>query len=114
MSTFIDGPAAGVHLMLRRAPVMLRTVTTGGGKWDALDQPNDQPAADERIYLYRAVPGTAFGMHLNCGRGKNREAGGIYQSADYQFVEPQPDDVTLRDSAKWVEFCDALQRAEAA
>jgi hypothetical protein len=48
MITFLDGPAKGQHLLLKRAPRFLRvtmTIPSAGpselqvAKWDALDQP---------------------------------------------------------------------------
>lgn len=112
MSKFLDGPAAGQHLALRRAPVMLRVVQGPGGKWDALDQLDDEPAADETIHLYRMVPDTLTTMHL-CVRGKGRAASDFYAMGDYRYVEPQPDEATLRDRGRWVEWCDALRAKEA-
>lgn len=47
MSNFIDGPAKGVHLSLRRSPMFLRAVCEPNGKWDALDQLTDTPARDQ-------------------------------------------------------------------
>jgi len=52
MTTFEDGPAKGQHLSLQRAPKFLRVVEDGG-KWDALDQPTDEPRPGETLYAYR-------------------------------------------------------------
>src|SRR5262245_61519854 len=52
MVRFLDGPAAGVDLLLLRAPLFLR-VTRRSLEWDALDQFDDLPGADEEIIVYR-------------------------------------------------------------
>jgi hypothetical protein len=50
MSTkFLDGPAKGKSLELQCAPEFLRVVIEGR-KVDALDLPDDEPAADEIIH----------------------------------------------------------------
>jgi len=51
MTRFLDGPAEGVTLMLRRAPIYLRVVHRGT-EWDALDALDDRPTPDETIYVY--------------------------------------------------------------
>lgn len=80
MTTFIDGPAKGQCLSLKVARTFLR-VTESKGVWDALDIPTDEPRPDEKLYLYR--------LHENLG------------IASYRFVEPQPDDLTMRTSIRW-------------
>ena len=64
MTTFQDGPAKGKILMLKRAARFLRVVVDGSGTVDALDQLDDQPGADEKIYAYEitARPGM---MHIH-------------------------------------------------
>ncbi len=95
MTTFIDGPAKGKYLSLKVARTYLR-VTESKGVWDALDLPTDEPRPDEKLYLYR--------LHENLGmcrinRGGGR--GGFYPIASYRFVEPQPDDATMRSTIRW-------------
>jgi hypothetical protein len=98
MTRFINGPAHGQNLMLRRAPVFLR-VTDDGTKFDALDQHDDNPEPNERIYCY-VMTQYLGGTHLLI-RGKNRAAGGFYASAEYTFIEEQPTDEEMRDNARW-------------
>lgn len=100
MSRFIDGPAEGIDLQLRRAPLLLRAVKSPLGKWDALDQLDDVPRADERIYVYQADPETLVRWHQRCS-GKNRAASGFYEACEYRFLHDQPADDVLRDPAKW-------------
>ena len=49
MTRFLDGPAAGVLLALRRAPLYLRVVYHAKREepWDALDQLADVPGEHE-------------------------------------------------------------------
>lgn len=54
MTRFEDGPAAGVNLSLRRAPMFLRVVQNNQtGEWDALDQLDDTPEKNETIFVYK-------------------------------------------------------------
>lgn len=51
---FEDGPAkAAPVLLLERAPLYLRVVRGIDGKWDALDQLDDDPAMGETIFIYK-------------------------------------------------------------
>jgi hypothetical protein len=107
MTIFEDGPAKGKTLMLRRAPFLLRVVECRG-KFDALDQETDEPAADEKIYVYEltALPG---GMHIRASRG----CSGFYTTANYKLCVDQPPEATIRGRADWVKWCDSNQAAVA-
>lgn len=96
MTRFLDGPAAGTVLALKRAPLFLRAVRAVGAEWDALDQRKDRPEPDEAITLYRRA-GDVHTVHVNMGR----KGSGFYALAEYRVVEPQPDDATLRDQARF-------------
>lgn len=51
---FEDGPAEEAPmLLLHRCPLYLRVVRGIDGKWDALDQLDDDPDLGETIYIYR-------------------------------------------------------------
>jgi len=101
MTSFIDGPAKGQHLMLKRAARFIRVVDEVG-KWDALDQPEDTPKATEKIYAYQ-VHGDVRACHINRGGGR----GGFYPIAEYRFIVDQPDDATMRDADRWRAWCEA-------
>jgi hypothetical protein len=103
MTTFLDGPAEGQTLLLKRAPIFLRVVK-GGGKWDALDQPEDQPTPDEEIYAYR-IEGEPGVCHVDV-RGAR---GGFYTLAQYRLVPTQPEDRELRNTMSWRRWCLANQ-----
>lgn len=98
MTRFLDGPAAGEVLMLKRAPVFLRVVRNSAGAWDALDIPSDTPSADETIHVYRRE-GRPGWIHVN----RSKKAGGHFTgtTASYRLIDPQPHDLTLRDRAQW-------------
>lgn len=101
MCRFLDGPAAGVALTLRRAPVVLRAVQNRAGKWDALDQPTDDPAPGEKVYVYLAVPGTFCSGHIS-----RRPHGSMwFQANDYRLLEPQPMPEHFV-GRRWPEWCD--------
>lgn len=108
MIKLIGGPADGVELWLRRAPVLLRVVTGPDGV-DALDQLTDEPAANERIDVYK-LRGRATWIHL-CARGKDRGRAGRWMVAEYDFLET-PDDDLVRETAAWRSW--AQSRIEAA
>lgn len=96
MIRFIDGPAAGETLLLKRAPMFLRVVQDPTGKWDALDQPGDTPKPDERIHAY-VIKGRAGVCHIN----KRGPGSGFYASAEYRFVTNQPVEPVMRNTARW-------------
>lgn len=98
MTRFVDGPAKGKTLMLKRAARFLRVVEENG-QFDALDQLHDTPSAGERIYAYEitAMPGHAF---VDFG-GKAKKASGCYVIAEYRFVTEQPTDTEMRDGIQW-------------
>lgn len=99
MIKFRDGPAAGVTLMLHRAPQYLRVVRAGRKAWDALDQLDDQPEPGESITVYRIDPATFSRYHLLCRRP--RGGSGWYCNGEYDVVEPQPGEEHLRTTAAW-------------
>jgi hypothetical protein len=105
MVRFEDGPAAGQTLALHRAPTYLRAVRGAKG-WDALDQLDDTPAADELIVVYRLAEKPSQ-YHLLCGRGKRGNASGWYWNAVYRVVSPQPDDAVLRSNEEWQRWAQA-------
>jgi hypothetical protein len=98
VTTFIDGPAAGTNLMLRRAPIYLRvTIDAAAGKVDALDQLDDRPEDQETVHVYRKVPGT---RSMFCIR-----PGGCFETAEYRWI---PDAVgeELRETSAWRAWVD--------
>lgn len=107
MIRFLDGPAEGQVLWLRRIPMplFLRVVQSEAGTWDALDQLDDKPEPDEAIYVY-ILSGPQGSMHL-CVRGKDRRAGGWHPTAEYRMHEEQPPDATKRDTAAWQAWAQA-------
>ena len=102
MTKFLDGPAAGVHLALHRAPFFLRVVCNANNKWDALDQPNDTPTETERVYVYRVKKylGTA---HVNRGR----HGSGFFPMVEYEYYPTQPTEAELRIAFDWVKWTDS-------
>jgi hypothetical protein len=99
MTRFVDGPAAGITLYLRRAPLFLRAVRERGhDTWDALDQIEDVPKTTEEIVVYK-LEGEPSWMHIN-----RRGGGGIYRGGTYRVVDPQPADERLRDVFHWREW----------
>lgn len=105
MSNFLDGPAAGATLSLGRSPYFLRVVRAAGGKWDALDQLEDTPAANEEIHVYR-IASEPIIAHVD---GRNPTTGKRYERwmsiADYVIHREQPDDQTARDKTAWPAWC---------
>lgn len=107
MIKFLDGPAAGTVLQLRRAPLLLRVVITSQGNVDALDQLDDEPQKNETIHVYRKSKD--LGSYHLCCRGRNRSASGWYQQAEYSLYDPQPKDHEARDTTRWRAWCQAQQ-----
>jgi len=104
MTKFLDGPAAGVVLMLRRSPTFLRVCHKGRSEWDALDQVSDTPRAGEVLYAYRLVKddGVVF-----------VRPGGAYRLAEYAYIaDTQPSDEAMRDTMTWRGWCLEKQTQE--
>lgn len=97
MIHFLDGPAKGVSLALRRAPEFLRVVLDHA-TWqlDALDQLDDEPKASESIYVYRLAGDVGRGFF--CRRGKGCLT---FVEADYRLFDVQPADEEVRDRERW-------------
>ena len=92
-----DGPVAGTY-MCKRAPFWLRAVVDANGKKDVLDQLDDEPAATEKVYVYRCVSEVGH-VHINAKRGR-----GFYAMADYEYLadvdgDGQPDVIYESDEA---------------
>lgn len=97
---FLDGPAAGTNLDLKRAPRFLRVVIDCDGTVDALDQLNDAPKPTEAIHVYRRQ-GPPARYHVLC---TPRRLSGWHLTADYRLSAAQPDDATARDQHAWREW----------
>lgn len=90
MTRFQDGPATGQTLMLHRAARFLRvtkSIISGVDKWDALDQPEDQPKPNETLFAYEIVDKPIM-CHVK-----------------YKFVNPQPTDADMRTEEAWDAWC---------
>ncbi len=105
MIRFLDGPAEGKALLLRRAPFLLRAVhNKRTDTWDALDQLADAPRRGETAYVYVRVEALedVGSMHINArSRMTGRHTGGWTKCATYRLYHEQPDDSTLRDTVSW-------------
>lgn len=91
MTTFIDGPAKGQVLQLKRAPIFLRVVQNGCS-FDGLDQIGDEPEETEIIYVYQIMERPA---------GHVSTAKGTYPIARYRLFDPQPLDSQIRQDHAW-------------
>ncbi|MEM1083255.1 MAG: hypothetical protein AAGI48_03970 [Verrucomicrobiota bacterium] len=101
MTRFIDGPAKGKTLMLRRAPLLLRVVIDRDSKVvDALDQLDDEPRLTEEIHVYR-VKGTVGSCFIST---RPRRAGGVYAIAEYEYYRDQPGE-SVRSRVAWRTWC---------
>lgn len=100
MTKFTDGPAAGITLMIRRAPLFLRVVQSREGKWDALDQLADKPEPGETIHAYRK---TVDNGHVHICRSGGM--GGCFHMAEYEHVPEQPALPILQARSQWQAWC---------
>lgn len=108
MTEFLDGPAEGVTLWLRRCPLFLRVVRSERGEWDALDQILDAPKPGELVFAYQRV-GSPSWVHV-CARGKGLKSkvGGYYVTANYKYVDLQPSEQSLRSNEDWQRWCNGM------
>lgn len=95
MTRFVDGPAFGVGLAIKRAPTYLR-VGFQNGEWDALDQLDDEPKPGETFYCYRVIKVQGI-LHINYGRGR----GSCTPLAFYHYYEEQPGQEIMADNRAW-------------
>jgi hypothetical protein len=105
MTTFVDGPAAGQRLMLRRGVKYIRAVRNRvTGKWDALDQVEDTPGEAEEIFAY--VGKNIGHCHVRASGG----GGGIFSIGSYEFIPEQPTDEQMRNHRMWVAWVEEYDR----
>lgn len=107
-TTFIDGPAKGQKLSLRRNPLLLRVVHDPkkgdvAEAWDALDQPDDKLGRGEAVYLYRLTGPPGY-VHVRAARGSG--LGGSWCTGVYSIMLVQPDREILRDNDAYGRWCD--------
>ena len=113
MTRFEQGPAHGKFVSIKRLPMFLRVTIDAAGKVDALDQLDDEPRADEKLFVYRMIPGSESHCFVDGRDPKTGKRWGRQESgARYRFVESQPDDETLRDKAKWGDWVQRTYAAE--
>jgi hypothetical protein len=114
MVKFNGGPADGMTLMLKRAPLWLRVVTDRAGSpaggVDALDQLEDVPNDGEEVFVYERRGG-ASSVHL---RGRTRSISGWYVEAEYDHVPITPREQTeFRDTDAWHRWTKAISAERA-
>lgn len=101
----VDGPAAGTHLALRRAPVFLRIVIDRrSGKVDALDELDDTPREGEGLHVYQGDRDTLFAFRSDvyvCTSDKRGSltAAGLAKGTYRHLADV--DGEQLRDTAAW-------------
>lgn len=100
---FLDGPASGTTVGLRRAPNYLRVVIGANGKVDALDLLSDTPREDEKIHVYqlakaRFTLGDDVFVCTDDGQGGSRPA--AVADADYCH-RPDVDGEQFRETVVW-------------
>ncbi len=108
MIEFIDGPAKGLKLEIRRTPILLRLVHSKDG-WDALDQLDDKPEHDETIYVYEVIGnvGAAF-VDYTDKTGKRR--GKQIRCGNYRlYPDEQPPDAMMRTKEAWDRWCASVE-----
>jgi hypothetical protein len=104
MVRFLDGPAGGQMLMLRRAPIYLRVTFDGvWRKWDACDQVDDIVSAGETVWVYKRLGAASVAFLDWVERGRRR--GGRFAFGTYQLVVDAPDEETVRDNERWQAWC---------
>lgn len=112
MTRFKDGPAQDTVLQLARAPLFLRVTQNAAGKFDALDQLDDHPRANESVTVYRKVSDDGT-VHVDFRDERGRRRGAWYACATYALATMQPDDATARDTTLWRQWCLDHQRQAA-
>lgn len=105
MTNFLDGPAEGHALMLKRRPIALRVVVSSGGEVDALDQPEDRPEDNEVCHLYILAKEGAAAFIDGRDPKTGKRWGGRYMGGDYRLFPDQPEQDVMRRRCDFVEWC---------
>lgn len=110
MISFLDGPAAGVVLVLNRLPLFIRVVekpdAPAGQKWDALDLLDDAPASGEVVHVYERVKEPRQ-IHIRFAPSKGRS--GWYWVAEYRHhPASESDRDAVRETKIWQAYAVAL------
>jgi hypothetical protein len=103
MTTFLDGPAEGCTLMLRRAPLFLRVVEVPDvpDSFDGLDAFDDSPKDTEIVHIYRRQ-GEPTRIHLNTG---GKKGGGWFTGGQYVLHTANAPDAITRSLLNWRQWC---------
>lgn len=108
MTRFIDGPAKGISLSLRTAPIFLRVVHMDKAKreWDALDDYEDTPSPEETIHVY-ILAGTPGTCHIDGRDPKTGKRFGRWEvMAEYRIWrggDPLEDEKRITEL--WQKWC---------
>jgi hypothetical protein len=98
MLQLLDGPCKGTF-MAKSAPLFLRAVLTNKlfaeNDPDVLDQPEDTPAANEKVYVYERQ-GKAGWFHLK----GDKNVTGFYATGQYKH-RPDIEGERFRDNQRW-------------
>lgn len=103
MTSLEGGPADGQKLSLRASPALLRVTENPRARkhrFDALDQPGDQPEPHEHLYAYvlQAEPNW---YHFKGSKGIS----GYWPTATYRYLKQQPNEAVMRDTKSWLSWC---------
>jgi len=107
MTHFLDGPAKGEILYLRRAPMFLRVTRDPMCNFDGLDQVDDTPQPEETIFVYRRKGNSSI-VHVD-GRRDGKRWSGWYEFGQYELDPEQPAEAVMRDNTAWQKW--AQERA---
>lgn len=95
---FLNGPAKGYLSLVRLAPEYLRVVVERvSGQIDVLDLPDDEPRAEEAVYVYVRI-GEASPLIVDFDIEKGQS--GRYTDGDYAHLIAV-DGEALRNNAAW-------------
>jgi hypothetical protein len=72
--------------------------------YDALDQPEDTPTAEEELFAYKNTGKRDGTCHMRFG-GNQKHRSGFYAMGEYALYQPQPSDEVMRDTDKWRAWC---------
>lgn len=106
MTTFKGGPADGQTLTLKRRPILLRVVQDNDGQFDALDMPDDEPRADEKVFVYILAKTGASGF-LDGRDKQGKRWGTSFAGGEYRICPFQPGEEEGLDRNRFVEWCES-------
>lgn len=103
MIKLTDGPADGLELEVRRAPLFLRVALTPAGSYRGLTEQDDRVRPGETVTVYRREG--RFAVKYRRAKRERGTKAGYFAEAHYRCLVVQPADAHTTENAAWRAWC---------